>query len=150
MKSWDLAKLVTLLPGGFCRRTRSPHTLPHFPIPGFTEIKRIGRRNLNPIVCRAEGSVRRFLILSQFDSLYIFHFLLQTPMSTISRRDGRTVDGIRNIRISYDGLARVDGSARFAFGELGQKCVDLLIVSHFAEQVTLGVLLRYQDLLRYA
>ena len=71
-------------------------------------------------------------------------------MSTTSRRDGRMVDGIRNIRISYDGLARVDGSARFAFGELGQKFVDLLIVSHFAEQVTPGLLLRYQDLLRYA
>ena len=37
LKSWDLVKLVTLLPGGFCRRTRSPHTLLHFPIPGFTE-----------------------------------------------------------------------------------------------------------------
>ena len=36
LKSWDLVELVTLLPGGFCRRTRSPHTLPHFPIPGFT------------------------------------------------------------------------------------------------------------------
>ena len=71
-------------------------------------------------------------------------------MSTTSRRDGRTVDGIRDIRISYDGLARVDGSARFAFGELGQNYDDLLIVSHFAEQVTLGLLLRYQGLLRYA
>ena len=33
---------------------------------------------------------------------------------------------------------------------LGKKYVDLLIVSHFAEQVTLGLLLRYQGLLRYA
>ncbi|KIM36926.1 hypothetical protein M413DRAFT_448844 [Hebeloma cylindrosporum] len=37
-------------------------------------------------------------------------------MSATPRRDGRTADGIRNIRISYDGLARVDGSARFSFG----------------------------------
>jgi len=42
-------------------------------------------------------------------------------MSATPRRDGRTADAIRSIRISYDGLARVDGSARFAFGELGAK-----------------------------
>jgi len=57
-------------------------------------------------------------------------------MSATPRRDGRTADGIRNIKIPYDGLARVDGSARFAFGELGQKFTD---VSHFAEQVTPGL-----------
>lgn len=71
-------------------------------------------------------------------------------MSATSRRDGRTADGIRDFRISYDGLARVDGSARFAFGELGAKYNDLLIISHFAEQVTLGLLLRYQGRLKYA
>jgi len=48
-----------------------------------------------------------------------------------------TADGIRNVRISYDGLAPVDGSARFAFGELGgkKKSNDVLIVSHFVERV---------------
>lgn len=73
------------------------------------------------ISSRAEGSVRIFLILSEFDRFMYFCSFLQTPMSAASRRDGRTVDGIRNIRISYDGLARVDGSARFAFGELEKK-----------------------------
>ncbi|KJA14799.1 hypothetical protein HYPSUDRAFT_149958 [Hypholoma sublateritium FD-334 SS-4] len=38
-------------------------------------------------------------------------------MSTPTRRDGRTSTKIRQLRISYDGLARVDGSARFAFGD---------------------------------
>lgn len=41
---------------------------------------------------------------------------LSSTMSTITRRDGRTSTELRKLNISYDGLARVDGSARFAFG----------------------------------
>ena len=80
----------------------------------------------------------------------VFHVLLQTLMSTTQRRDGRAVDGIRDISISFDKLARVDGSARFAFGEFGQKYKFFLIIFHFSEQVKLGSFLRYQDLLKYA
>ena len=34
-----------------------------------------------------------------------------------TRRDGRDYDDLRPVTIKYEGLDRVDGSARFAFGE---------------------------------
>ena len=37
--------------------------------------------------------------------------------TTMSRRHGREKSGTRDIKITYDGLARADGSARFGFGK---------------------------------
>lgn len=34
----------------------------------------------------------------------------------MARPDGRKFDQLREVRITYEGLDRVDGSARFAFG----------------------------------
>jgi len=45
----------------------------------FKNQERIGRRNLNPMPSRAEGSVRRFLILSRFDSYTFFTSCFRLP-----------------------------------------------------------------------
>ena len=38
-------------------------------------------------------------------------------ITAMSRRHGREKGGTRDIKITYDGLARADGSARFGFGK---------------------------------
>jgi exosome complex RNA-binding protein Rrp42 (RNase PH superfamily) len=39
-----------------------------------------------------------------------------THLNMALRPDGRNLDTLRELRISYEGLCRADGSASFAFG----------------------------------
>lgn len=52
--------------------------------------------------------------------LYNQHFSIKTSLQQLqnmARHDGRTVEELRKITITYERLNRVDGSARFSFGE---------------------------------
>ena len=57
--------------------------------------------------------------------------LLQTNTTTMSfkRPDGRGNNEAREIKLSNDGLGRVDGSARFSFGEDGKTLPGLAAIS---------------------
>lgn len=71
-------------------------------------------------------------------------------MTTITqRRDGRRNDETREIHISFDGLARVDGSARFSFGPVGPSAlssisgpIEVRLNAENASQATFEVLVR--------
>ncbi|KAG6852338.1 hypothetical protein C0991_000583 [Blastosporella zonata] len=65
----------------------------------------------------------------------------------MSRLNGRQPHELRPIQISFDGLARVDGSARFSFGPIAALSsvsgpIEVRLASENASQATLEVLVR--------
>jgi exosome complex component RRP46 len=65
------------------------------------------------------------------------------------RRDGRAAHALRDIQITFDGLARVDGSSRFSFGPTGPSAlasisgpIEVRLASENASQATFEVLVR--------
>ncbi|KAG6910399.1 hypothetical protein DXG01_010754 [Tephrocybe rancida] len=65
----------------------------------------------------------------------------------MSRLQGRQPHELRPIKISFDGLARVDGSARFSFGPISALSsvsgpIEVRLASENASQATLEVLVR--------
>ncbi|TFK32434.1 ribosomal protein S5 domain 2-type protein [Crucibulum laeve] len=68
-------------------------------------------------------------------------------MASNTRHDGRQDHEFRTLNISYDGLARVDGSARFGFGDTSALAsisgpIEVRLVAEQASQATFEVLLR--------
>ncbi|PPQ83716.1 hypothetical protein CVT25_006120 [Psilocybe cyanescens] len=68
-------------------------------------------------------------------------------MATVARHDKRRQDELRDLKITYDGLARVDGSARFAFGDTAALAslsgpIEVRLASELPSKATFEVLVR--------
>ncbi|KAF8815040.1 exosome component Rrp46 [Phlegmacium glaucopus] len=68
-------------------------------------------------------------------------------MNKTTRRRGRENSDTRDIKITYDGLARVDGSARFGFGEVAALAsisgpIEVRLASELPSKATFEVILR--------
>uniref|UniRef100_A0A8H7Y606 Exoribonuclease phosphorolytic domain-containing protein n=1 Tax=Psilocybe cubensis TaxID=181762 RepID=A0A8H7Y606_PSICU len=68
-------------------------------------------------------------------------------MASDTRQDKRKHNEIREIRISYDGLARVDGSARFGFGDTAALAsisgpIEVRLAAELPSKATFEVLVR--------
>ncbi|KAF8957588.1 exosome component Rrp46 [Flammula alnicola] len=68
-------------------------------------------------------------------------------MTAPLRRNGRKIDELRALKISYDGLARVDGSATFGFGDTAALAsvsgpIEVRLAAELPSKATFEVLVR--------